>query len=255
MNELQIFENQTFGQVRTLIRDGEPWFVDADVCRALDLDKTWNALQRLDDDEKGTTSISTLGGDQGMSIVNEPGLYALVLGSRKAEARAFKRWITHEVIPAIRKHGGYLTPSKIEEALLNPDTIISLATQLKEERAERLRLADKVQSDAPKVMFAEAVSAADGAILVAELSRYQKQNGVNTGQNRLYETLRADGYLCSAQGERWNMPTQKSMELKLFEIKKNMIMTTDGPKEVKPTVKVTGKGQIYFLNRYRKIAN
>lgn len=112
MNELKVFENETFGQVRSVLRDGDPWFVAADVCRALELDKTWNALQRLDDDEKGTTSISTLGGQQEMSIVNEPGLYSLVLGSRKPEAKAFKRWITHEVIPSIRQTGQYQAKPK-----------------------------------------------------------------------------------------------------------------------------------------------
>ncbi len=134
MNEIQIFKNDTFGEVRTVLKDNEPWFVAADVCRALELDRTWNALQRLEEDEKGTTSISTLGGEQDVSIINEPGLYSLVLGSRKPEARAFKRWITHEVIPSIRKHGAYITTEVAEKIMSDPDNWIKLLTALKEER-------------------------------------------------------------------------------------------------------------------------
>lgn len=140
MNEIQVFNNTQFGEVRSINRNGEPWFVAADVCRALEISDNRSATARLDDDEKDAVSIHTLGGEQKMTIVNEPGLYALVLGSRKPEAKAFKRWITHEVIPAIRQHGGYLTPDKVEEVLLNPDTIIQLATQLKESREKALKL-------------------------------------------------------------------------------------------------------------------
>lgn len=140
MKDLKVFSHDTFGEVRTIMKEGEPWFVATDVCRALELDKTWNALQRLDVDEKGTTSISTPGGQQEMSIVNEPGLYSLVLGSRKPEAKAFKRWITHEVIPSIRKHGAYMTPETIEQVLSDPDTIIRLATELKNEKLKNLKL-------------------------------------------------------------------------------------------------------------------
>ena len=140
MSEIQVFTSSQFGEIRTIEKNGAPWFVAADVCRALEMSDVSMSLRRLDDDEKGTSSICTLGGQQEMSIVNEPGLYALVLGSRKPEAKAFKRWITHEVIPAIRMHGGYLTPEKVEEVLCNPDTIIQLATQLKESRAKVLHL-------------------------------------------------------------------------------------------------------------------
>ena len=140
MNELKIFESEAFGKIRVLKKDGEPWFVAADVCRALELDKTWNALQRLDEDEKGATSISTPGGEQEMSTVNEPGLYALVLGSRKPEAKAFKRWITHEVIPSIRKHGAYMTPEALEAAITNPDYLLKVVTALKDETDKRRAL-------------------------------------------------------------------------------------------------------------------
>lgn len=161
MNEIKIFENSQFGQIRTITKDGEPWFVAADVCRALELDKTWNALQRLDDDEKGTTSISTLGGEQEVSIVNEPGLYALVLGSRKPEAKAFKRWITHDVIPAIRKTGGYIAgeESMSDEELLS--RALLMAQEKIRQRDERIlqlsvdnsRLTVENQIAAPKADY------------------------------------------------------------------------------------------------------
>lgn len=138
MNELRIFENTEFGQVRTIQKDGEPWFVAADVCRALEHSNVSMALERLDDDEKAKLNLGLQGGDS--NCVNEPGLYTLVLGSRKPEAKAFKRWITHEVIPAIRVYGGYLTPQKIEEVLSDPDTIIRLAQDLKDERLKRMHL-------------------------------------------------------------------------------------------------------------------
>lgn len=140
MDELKIFENEQFGTIRAIEKDGEPWFVAADVCRALELSDTSKALERLDDDEKGTSSIRTPGGKQEMNVVNEPGLYSLVLGSRKPEAKVFKRWITHDVIPSIRKHGAYMTPDTIEKLISNPDTIIQLATALKEEQGKRKAL-------------------------------------------------------------------------------------------------------------------
>ena len=149
MNELQIFENKQFGQLRAIMKDGEPWFVAADVCKALEVGNPSQALTRLDDDEKFTTIISNEGAASGISslaFVNEPGLYTLVLGSRKREAKSFKRWVTHDVVPSIRKTGAYMTPETIEKVLMNPDTIISLATQLKE-------LQTKVEQDKPKVQY------------------------------------------------------------------------------------------------------
>lgn len=141
MNEIQVFENSQFGQIRTILKDWEPWFVAVDVCKALEINNHKDAITRLDDDEKlGVALTDPHGREQVTNVISEPGLYSLVLGSRKKEAKAFKRWITHEVIPAIRKHGGYLTPEKLEEVLLSPDTLIRLATDLKEERERRLAL-------------------------------------------------------------------------------------------------------------------
>lgn len=140
MNDIMTFNNPEFGEIRTTQINGEPWFVAVDVCRALDLSDTSKTLERLDDDEKGTSSIRTPGGKQKVSIINEPGLYSLVMGSRKPEAKAFKRWTTHEVIPSIRRHGAYMTPETLEAAILNPDTMIKLCTALKEEQDKRKAL-------------------------------------------------------------------------------------------------------------------
>ena len=152
-NEITVFQNDQFGSVRTIIRNGEPWFVAADVCRALELGDTHKAVERLDDDEKGRSSIPTLGGAQELLMVNEPGLYALVLGSRKPETRAFKRWITHEVIPTIRKHGGYLTPPTIEQLLDNPDLIVEMALKLKAEREKTTALERELLVAKPKAEY------------------------------------------------------------------------------------------------------
>lgn len=248
MNNLQVFNNEQFGEIRTVKEGSEVLFVAADVCKALGLNDTSKAVARLDDDEKGATSIPTLGGNQNLLTVNEYGLYSLVLASRKPEAKSFKRWITHEVIPAIRQHGGYLTPQKIEEVLLNPDTIIQLATTLKEEQAKRQVAEVLLEEQKPKVLFAEAVTTSKQSCLVGELAKILRQNGVEVGQNRLFEILRSRGYLGN-KGEQYNLPTQKSMELGVMEIKKSTITQPDGSIRVTSTPKITGKGQLYFINK------
>ena len=161
----------------------------------------------------------------------------------------FKRWITHEVIPSIRRHGGYLTPAKLEEALLNPDTLIRLATDLKAEREKRAALEQQVRTDAPKVLFADSVSASSSSILVGQLAVLLRQNGVNIGQNRLFQWMRENGFLIQS-GSRKNSPTQRSMELGLFETKERTINNPDGSIRITMTTKVTGKGQVYFVNRF-----
>ena len=242
-NELQVFENNQFGQVRAIMKDGEPWFVAADVCRALEIANNRDALTRLEQDEKGVALTDTPGGAQEVTIVNEPGLYALVLGSRKPEAKAFKRWVTHEVIPSIRKTGAYMTPETIEKVLMNPDTIISLATQLKE-------LQTKVEKDKPKVLFADAVAASHTSILIGDLAKLIRQNGVEVGQNRLFQWLRDNGYLIKRKGSDWNMPTQRSIEMGLLEIKESTHIDGNGCNVTTKTPKVTGKGQAYFVNKF-----
>ena len=185
-----------------------------------------------------------------MTIINESGLYSLVLSSKLPTAKQFKRWITSEVIPSIRKHGAYMTPETIEKVLLNPDTIINLASQLKSEREKRIALEGKVEEDRPKVIFADAVSTAKNSILIGELAKLLKQNGVDMGQNRLFKWLREHGFLIKREGIDYNMPTQRSMELGLFEIKETAITHADGHISISKTPKVTGRGQQYFVNLF-----
>lgn len=255
MNNLQMFENHNFGRIRTLERSGDAWFVGKDVAQALGYKDTINALKTHVDpeDKQGGWQITTPSGTQQMTIINESGLYSLVLSSKMPGAKAFKRWITSEVIPAIRKHGAYMTPDTIKQALLNPDTIIQLATKLKDEQEKRKSLESEVTASRPKVVFADAVSTSESSILIGELAKLLKQNGVkNMGQNRLFDWMRNNGYLIRRKGTDYNMPTQRSMEMALMEIKETSISHADGHVSVNKTPKITGKGQIYFLNLFLK---
>lgn len=247
--DIQIFKNEQFGQIRVVERDGEPWFVAVDICGALDIANSRDALTRIDEDEKGVALTDTLGGAQEVAVVNEPGLYSLVLGSRKSEARAFKRWITHDVIPAIRKTGMYATPATVEAMLANPDTMIQVLQAFKDEREQRLALETRVVADEPKVAFADAVETSTDSCLVGQLAKIIRQNGYEIGANRLFEYLRKEGYLCRAGSNR-NMPTQRSMEAGWFEVKESVLENPDGSIRVVRTPKVTGKGQIYFVNKF-----
>lgn len=248
MKDLQTFKHESFGNVRVIEKDGEPWFVAADVCRALEIANNRDALTRLEQDEKGVALTDTPGGAQEVTIVNEPGFYSLVMGSRKPEAKAFKRWVTHEVIPTIRKHGMYATTATAEAMLNNPDVMIETLQALKREREERARLAAKVEADAPKVLFANAVETSDTAILVGQLAKIIRQNGVEIGQNRLFKWLRDNGYLM----KKHNTPTQYSMERGLMEIKERTINNPDGSVRITQTTMITGKGQTYFINLFLK---
>lgn len=250
MNELQIF-NYNGNEVRTIQKDGEPWWVLKDVCNVLDISQAVRVAERLDEDEVSQTHIvDSLGRRQETYIVNESGLYNVILRSDKPEAKPFRKWVTSEVLPSIRKHGAYMTPQKIEEALLNPDTIIKLATNLKAEREKRMELERQAEKDKPLVTFANSVSVAKASILVGELAKLLKQNGVDMGQNRLFTWMRENGYLISRKGTDYNMPTQRSMEMELFEIKLTTISHGDGHTSLNKTPKVTGKGQIYFINLF-----
>lgn len=252
MNQLQVFNNTEFGQVRTMVINGSPWFVAKDVCECLGLTKHRDAVSRLDGDERGSVEVDTLGGTQQMAAVNEYGLYSLVLSSRKPSAKAFKRWITHEVIPAIRKHGAYMTGETLEQALTSPDFLIRLATELKNEQEARKTAEAQIEADKPKVLFADSVAASHGSILVGELAKLLNQNGIDIGQNRLFNWLRENGYLICRKGTDYNMPTQRSMEMQLFNIKETAITHSDGHVSISKTVKVTGKGQVYFVNKFLK---
>lgn len=252
MEKLQVFDNEKFGSIRTIIKDDEVWFVGKDVAEALGYSNTPKAIRdHVDEDDKLTERIVLSGQNREVIIINESGLYSLVLSSKLPSAKQFKHWVTSEVLPSIRKHGGYLTPAKIEEALLNPDTIIKLATELKQERAKRIECEKKIEVDKPKVLFADAVETSDTSILIGELAKLIKQNGYDIGQKRLFAYLRDSGYLVKQKSASYNSPTQKAMKLGLFEIKERTIEQNDTVKVVK-TTKVTGKGQIYFINHFIK---
>lgn len=256
MNELQIFKNSEFGEIRTVTKNNEPWFIATDVCSALDISNTSQALTRLDDDEKNTIILNEGIGNPNKSIVSEYGLYNLILASRKKEAKKFKRWITHEVIPTIRKHGAYMTSEVIEKTLSDPDYLIRLATNLKEEKAKRALAEAQIERDKPKVLFADTVSASNKSCLVGELAKLISQEAIRRGeiskkigQNNLFAWMRSNGYLCKS-GERKNQPLQHYVEQGLFELKKGSYVDSNGSNITTTTTKVTGKGQIYFVNKF-----
>ena len=249
-NELQVFSYEG-NEVRTVQRDGEPWWVLKDVCAILDLGSPHKVAERLDEDERNQIPLTDrLGRLQDTAVVSESGLYNVILRSDKPEAKKFKRWVTHEVLPTIRKHGAYVTPAKLEELMNDPDSWIKVLTALKEERAAKERLQLEATENKPKVIFADAVSVSEGTILIGELAKILKGNGIEIGQNRLFEKLRQDGYLIKRKGTDYNAPTQRAMDLGLFRVKETAITHSDGHVTISKTTKVTGKGQQYFINLF-----
>lgn len=263
MNDLKVFENSEFGTVRTVVIGNEPWFVGKDVCEAFGDTNYRRSLSNVDNEDKDMSLICTAGGNQKMTIINESGLYSLLFQMQPQKAKGvsqndnlieerieklhrFKRWITHEVLPSIRKHGMYAT----EELLANPDLLISVAQELKAERERSKQLKQKIENDKPKTIFADAVATSSTSILIGDLAKIIKQNGVDIGQKRLFSWLRENGYLIKRKGADWNSPTQKSMEMELFEVKETAITHSDGHVSVSKTTKVTGKGQQYFINKF-----
>lgn len=247
MNELKIFENSEFGTVRTLMVNNEPYFVGKDVAEILGYSNTRDALtKRVDEEDKGVAKCDTLGGTQELTVINESGLYSLILSSKMPNARKFKHWVTSEVLPSLRKHGMYAT----EELINNPDLLISVAKELKAERERNKALQEDNEIMRPKAIFADAVSASHTSILIGDLAKILKQNGIDTGQKRLFAWMRDNGYLIKRQGSDWNMPTQYSMELELFEVKESTVNNPDGSVRINRTAKVTGKGQQYFINKF-----
>lgn len=245
MNELKAFKNPKFGTIRTTTINGEPWFVAADVCEALEMQNPTDAIKKLDEDEKARLNLGLRGGDT--NVVNEPGLYALVLGSRKPEAKAFKRWITHEVIPTIRKHGAYMTPETIEKVLSDPDTIIKLATDLKEERERTAALNAKIKADKPYTEFGAAIAANSDAILVRDFAKLLHNDGIKMGEKRLYKWLRENGFLMQTAPTK---PYQKYVDMGWFRVDERSISTVQGQMIVS-TTKITGKGQMGLLSALR----
>lgn len=250
MNKMQIFKNDNFGAIRTLEINGEPWFVGKDVAEVLGYSNPNEAVQEHVDEEDKLNSKTLLSfeldlGQRGGWLINESGLYSLILSSKLPNAKAFKRWVTSEVLPAIRKHGLYAT----EELIANPDLAIEAFKALKKEREARKALEAENEQMQPLALFAKSVSASHTSILIGELAKLIKQNGVDIGQKRLFDWLREQGFLMKS-GSSKNMPTQRSMEQGLFEIKESSYINSEGVTVVTKTTKVTGKGQIYFVNKF-----
>lgn len=247
MNNLELFKFEG-NQVRTVNNNGEIWFVATDVAKTLEIKNTTQAMNRLDEDERSMFNI----GRQGeANIISEAGLYSFIGASRKSEAKKFMRWVNHEVLPSIRKNGAYLTDQKAFDVTHNPNALGDLLLQA----GEQLKRKDlQIMEMKPKALFADAVAVSHSSILIGELAKIMKQNGVNIGQNRLFEWMRVNGYLISGNRSDKNMPTQKSLELGLFKIKETVINHSDGHTTINKTPKVTGKGQQYFINKFLKTA-
>lgn len=257
MKDLKIFENNEFGEVRTTVIDDEPYFSLNDVCRILEIANPRNVKARLNGDGvHSMDGVDSLGRRTDVTMINESNLYKLIFQSRKPEAERFADWVTSEVLPAIRKHGAYMTDGVIERTLTDPDYLIMLATNLKEEKAKRA-LAEAVnERNKPKVLFADTVSASKRSCLMGELAKMISQEAIRQGkldkkigQNKLFAWMRNKGYLCKG-GERRNQPKQAYVEQGLFEIKKGTRLDGQGNNIVTSTTKITGKGQIYFVNKF-----
>lgn len=245
-NELsvQAFQNAEFGEIRVVNQNGEPWFIAKDICDSLGLSQVSRAVSSLDNDEKNTLTISKgIKGNPNKVVISESGFYKLSMKSRKPEAKKFQRWVTHEVLPSIRRTGGYM----VTKADDTPEEIMARAVLIAQDTINRQK--QQIADMQPKALFADAVAASHTSILVGELAKLLKQNGVDIGQNRLFKWLRENGYLMKA-GSSYNMPTQRSMEQELFEVKETSITHSDGHITVQKTPKVTGKGQQYFINRF-----
>ena len=249
MDELQIFNNPEFGQVRTLEEDGAVLFCGADVARALGYNEPHKAIARHC---RGGTKhpTPTKSGIQEMLFIPESDLYRLVFSSKLPSAERFTDWVTQEVLPSVRNHGAYMTPETLETAILNPDYLLEIVTALKQETDRRKALEAENAQLVPKALFADAVAASDTDILVGELAKLLRQNGVEIGEKRLFQRLRDDGYLIRRKGTDYNMPTQRAVEMGLFRIKETAITHSKGNVTISKTPKVTGKGQRYFLERY-----
>ena len=242
MNEVQLFNFENH-EVRSLLINSEPWFVGKDVAEVLGYERADNAIRNhIDKEDKLTHQISASGQNRNMTIINESGLYSLVLSSKLPSAKKFKRWVTSEVLPALRKTGQYqvkeLSGSELmAKALIEAQSVLAA----KDKQIEEMK---------PKALFADAVATSHTSILVGELAKILKQNGIDMGQKRLFAWLREKGYLIKRQGTDYNMPTQKAMELGLFEIKEGSYVNGSGVNITTKTPKITGKGQQYFINKF-----
>lgn len=245
MQELQIFKDEEFGEVRTVTIDNEPWFVGKDVAAALGYSNTRDAISKhVHEDDKGVAKCDTPSGKQEMTVINESGLYALIFGSKLESAKRFKHWVTSEILPSIRKHGGYIAGQEN----MSDEQLLAKALMVAQNKIEENRR--QIERMKPKEIFADAVATSHTSILIGDLAKLLKQNGVETGQKRLFNWMRENGYLIKRNGVDRNMPTQKSMEMGLFEVKESTVNNPDGSVRINRTTKVTGKGQQYFINKF-----
>jgi anti-repressor protein len=245
MDELKIFQNKEFGEIRTLIENGETWFIGKEVADILEYANTAKAIRdHVDEEDKLTERIVLSGQNREVIFINESGLYSLILSSKLPNAKKFKKWVTSEVLPSIRKNGGYIAGQEN----MTDDELMARALQVAQNKImERDR---QIETMKPKAIFADAVAASHTSILIGDLAKLISQNGVNIGQKRLFKWLRDNGYLIKREGSDRNMPTQRSMEMKLFEVKESTISNPDGSVRITRTPKVTGKGQQYFVNKF-----
>ena len=252
MNELQVFQNSKFGDLEILIIEGKEWFPAIQVAETLGYSNPRDAVERHTK-KRGVVKhdvIDKLGRKQNKKFIDEGNLYRLITRSKLPQADEFEEWVFEDVLPSIRKHGLYATDNVIENTLNNPDYIINILTEYKKEKEHNLVLEQQVKENKPKVLFADSVAGSDNSILVGELAKLLKQNGVDVGQNRLFKWLRNNGYLIKKSGESYNLPTQRSMDLEILDIKKRVINNPDGSSKITRTPKVTGKGQQYFINKF-----
>lgn len=251
VNEIKIFENSEFGKVRTVEINGEPWFVGKDVAEILGYQNTSKALKdNIPEKHKGITKVSTLGGNQNAVIIDESGLYRLIFGSKLPTAEKFTDWITSEVIPSIRKHGAYMTDETLEKALLSPDFLIRLATELKTEKEKRIAAENKIKADEPKVAFADKVADTSSLIDIGLLSKLANDEHIDIGRNKLFAWLRENNLLQDSENHK-NEPYQKYIDQGIFKVKEYTYDTPYGQKCGTKTY-VTGKGQIYIIEKLRK---
>ena len=255
MNNIQIFESPEFGEIRTMMIDDEPWFVGKDIAEVLGYGNTRDALANHVDEEDKTmiqkSEIPTLEiPNRGLIIINESGLYSLIMSSKLPTAKRFKRWVTSEVLPSIRKNGGYIAGQEtMSDEELMAKALLVAQNKIAERDAIIQRQQMRIEADRPKAVFADAVSASRNSILIRDLAKMICQNGYKIGQNRLFDWMRDNGYLIK-HGSSRNLPKQKYIEQGLFEIKETTIVDGSGFNKTKTTTKVTGKGQIYFVNKF-----
>ena len=252
MKQFEVFKNEEFGEITVFNENGEPWFIGKEIAEKLGYSNSRKTIgDHVDNEDKGVTKRYTLGGTQNVTVINESGLYSLILGSKLESAKRFKRWITAEVLPSIRKNGGYIANQEnLTDDELMAKALVVAKRQIDERNKKIAMQNEKIEEMKPKAIFADSVASSNTSILVRDMAKLLKQSGVEIGEKRFFKWLRDYGYLIKT-GSDYNTPTQKSMELGLFEIKETVINHSDGYPTIHKTPKVTGKGQVYFINKFK----